>query len=120
MQQLSLIMFSCKHELASIVTYSCFLMGKVKMMTNLPVCKRRSSTSQFRLQLVDACPSPLVHKKKIFATAMLIRLKPPTTHKKVLQYMVGFLRLGIIMLKKIAENRHKIVPAFLYVEMLCL
>ena len=44
-------------------------------------------------------------KKKIFAaTATLIRLKPPTTHKKVLQYMVGFLRLGHIFQTPLADS----------------
>ena len=91
MQQLSLIMFSCKHELASIVTHSCNLMGKAKTMTNLyPSSLGHISANEgalpvkLRLQLADACP-PLWCKKKIFVTATLI---PPTTHKTVLQYMV--------------------------------
>ena len=69
-------------------------MGKAKMMTNLPVFSGHISANEgalpvkFRLQLADACP-PLWCKKKIFVTATLIRLKLPTTHKKVLQYMVG-------------------------------
>ena len=93
MQQLSLIMFSCKHQLASIVTHSCndqpiYPSSQGHISANegvLPV--------KFRLQLADTC-LPLWCKKFFFAMATLIQLKPPTTHKKVLQYMVGFLRLG--------------------------
>ena len=98
-EQLSLIMFSCKHELATLVTHRRTLTGEATTMTNLPVfsgsylCKQRSSTCQ--ISSADACRSPLT-KKKIFATTALIRLKPLTTHKKVLQYMVSFLRLGHI------------------------
>ena len=59
MQQLSLIMFSCKHELASIVTHPRNLTGEATIMTNLPNFSGSYLCKQFRLQLTDACPATL-------------------------------------------------------------
>ena len=65
-------MFYCKHELASIVTHSCNLMGKAKnlMMTNLPVFLGHISANEgalpvkFRLHAL-----PLWRIKKVFRDA---------------------------------------------------
>ena len=95
MQQLSLIMFSCKHELASIVTHCCNLMGiysknddqPTRLLGVISLQTKELYPSNFVCSLLTHA-RPFGAKKKIFATATLIRLKPPTTHKKVLQWLV--------------------------------
>ena len=107
-------MFSCKHELAALVTHPRILTGEATTMTNLYTCLRASRGHisanegappvKFRLQLADACPTPLM-QKNCDGNANSTKTAYYTTHKKVLQYMVGFLRLGHIIIISNTSSR---------------